>query len=640
MSGCPMNNGRGKMPEGQSPYRLVIESKFKVEATTRDYLQMMRPFYWPGQKDDPRHKVIVLRLLIILCITFLISGKVVNMLYPYFMGQSITYLAKKDRKMAIYNLILFCVFGFLGVLLQQLVNLSYHYVQCSGLKDLSLIIYKHLHTLSYQWFVDSRSGETIRSMTRGLESMRELTQFGLLTLVPCTLEAIAVTLVFFIYFKNYKLGVTLVVALFLYITTTIIITNWRQKTRQAQVQRDNEAHNISNDGLTNFETVKYYTNEKYEVERYTKAVLEHEICYWRVLKSLALINVTQDFLKQSCIVTCLVLTSLAVLDGDYDVGEVTSVLTYLYALYRPLFILGTVYSAILRAIAGIRDAANLLKTKPSVVDSPDAIELTIDSSDTNCETAMVEYENVSFKYNDEDETARWVLDNVSFKIPRGGSLAIVGSTGSGKTTVSRLLCRFLDVNKGSIKVGGKDITTVTQTSLRKNIGVVAQDTVLFHASLRENIRYAKWDATDDEIYNALKQASLYDRVMRFPQGLDTIVGERGLKLSGGEKQRVSIARCFLKDPPIIILDEATSSLDSKTESQIQDTLFNLFQDRTVITIAHRLSTIVHCDEIILLEQGNIVERGSHQKLLELGGPYSVLWATQLRGPQSSSSDTL
>ncbi|KAK1937374.1 ABC transporter family protein [Babesia divergens] len=637
MARCPITD-RGNSAES-NPFRVELNLN-RPRATFRDILRMMRPFYWPGASTDPVHKKFILRLFVYMAIVLLFCAKAANLLAPHFMGMTVTSLSQGNREDTIKYLIITAAMYMCGTSCDELRNVFYGYVQCTGLTTLALSIYQHLHSLNYQWYVESKSGEVIRCMIRGIESMRDLTRYGVLLLVPTIIESVAVCIVFALYFRMLWLTVTVVMGLCIYIVMTIVVTNWRNATRKAQVQRDNELHNISNDGLNNFETVKYYTNEKYEVKRYTYAARQHELCHWRVLKSLSMLNVSQEVLKQTTMVLCLYFSVLGVVDGRLAVGEVVAIQNYLFQVFRPLYILGTMYSTMCNAIAGIQSVADLMQCRPDVVDKPDASELVLDV-DSASKVPMIEFRNVYFAYPSIGASASGgMIRDINIKVPKGHSLAIVGSTGSGKTTIGRLLCRFYDTHRGSILVNGIDITDVTQHSLRRSIGVVSQETVLFHTSIRDNIRYAKLDATDEEVYEALKQASLYDRVMSFPDKLDTIVGERGMRLSGGEKQRVSIARCFLKNPPIIILDEATSSLDSKTEAQIQITLGSLFHNRTVLTIAHRLSTIVHCDAILLLENGIIREYGSHSDLLHLNGLYKSMWEAQQSSPESTMPEVI
>ncbi|KAK1444016.1 ATP-binding cassette sub-family B protein [Babesia gibsoni] len=624
MASCPVGR-MGSKPE-DNPYRIVI-AKDRPKASVRDIINLMRPFYWPGSKRDHIHKKVFLRLFLILAILLLMAGKVASLVAPHFLGLTITYLAQEKKDQAIKTLVISGFLYLTGTACDETRNMLYGYIQCNGLTELALNIYQHLHSLDYQWYVESKGGEILRCMMRGLESMRDLTRFGLLLLIPTLIEAIAVCLVFAIYFQMWTLTITVFIGLIVYVLVTIFGTNIRNGIRTAAVQRDNEMNNIANDGLANFEIVKHYNNERYEVERYTKAAHQQQQCQWLVLKSLSVLNTSQEAIKQVTIVVSLLFGLLSVINGDAKVGEVVAIQSYLFYLFRPLFLLGTIYSTICNAAAGIQNVADMMQIKSSVVNKPDAEELVLDM---NKDVPMIEYRNVSFSYPATgDKGSSAMLKNINFKIAAGKSMAIVGATGGGKTTVGRLLCRFYDIVGGEILVNGVNIADVTKESLRKSIGVVSQDTVLFHASIRENVSYAKHDATDEEIYEALKQAKLYDRVMELPQKLDTIVGERGMRLSGGEKQRVSIARCLLKNPRIIILDEATSALDSKTEVQIQATLGTMFKNRTVITIAHRLSTIVNCDAIMLIDNGMVKEYGSHEELLRLNGQYKSMWEAQL-----------
>ncbi|GBE61085.1 ABC transporter family protein [Babesia ovata] len=633
MGKCPVT-GHGKSVEGDDAYVVNIDEDAK-KATTKDVIDLMRPFYWPGESGDSTHKVFILRMFVILAIVALFCGKACNLLAPYYMGQVITALGENSKMLALRHLLVMAVLFLGGTTFDETRNLLFSYVQCHGLTTLALKFYSHLHTMDYQWFVDTKSGQMIRCMTRGLESMRELTRFGVLLMVPTMLEAFSVCVLFAVYFREVWLVVTLVVGLSLYIGVTIVATNWRNKTRAAEAQRDDEMHNVANDGMNNFETVKYYTNEAHEVAQYTSVVRKHQKCQWRVLSSLSILNMSQELMKQTTIGLCLLFGVLAAASGSMKVGDVVSIQTYLFYLYRPLFMLGTMYAMICRAMAGIQSAANMMQCKPAIVDREDAVSLELDVT-TSSDLPMIEFQDVSFSFPERGgRRPKVILRNLSFTVPKGHSLAIVGATGAGKTTVSLLLCRLYDSSSGRIMVNGMDITAVTQESLRRNIGVVSQNTALFHATLRDNIRYAKLDATDEEVYEALRRASFLDRVMAMPDRLDTVVGEKGMRLSGGEKQRVSIARCFLKDPPIIVLDEATSALDSKTEADIQSTLRLLFHNRTVLTIAHRLSTIVDCDCIMYMENGEVKEFGSHSELLQRGGGYKSLWDAQSGGKMTA-----
>ncbi|ORM41577.1 Iron-sulfur clusters transporte [Babesia sp. Xinjiang] len=635
MGKCPVT-GRGTSSAEGDAFRLEVADD-ESQATTGDIIRLMKPFYWPGAPTDSLHKRVMLRSFVVFAVVLLFCGKACNLLAPYYLGLTISSLTAGEHSQAMMQLLTMGVLFLSGSACDELRNLLYNYVQCKGLTVLASKMYRHIYTMDYQWFLESKGGEVIRCMTRGLESMRDLTRFGVLLLVPTLLEAFSVSVLFAAYFKDLWMTMTVIIGLIIYTIVTIGTTNWRNKTRRAEAERDDEMHSISNDGISNFDTVKYFTNEEHEVARYATVVRQHQQCQYKVLSSLSALNVSQELLKQITIYLCLLFALMAVRNERMTVGQMVSVQTYLFYLYRPLFLLGTMYATICRAAAGIQSAANMMNCQPTVVDREGAVSLCLDEKEDSS-IPMIEFRNVSFSFPSRDLPAPKVtLRDISFKLPRGRSLAIVGPTGSGKTTLSLLLSRLYDASSGEIYVNGQDITSVTQESLRRNIGVVSQNTMLFHSTLRDNIRYAKLDATDEEVYEALRRASFQDRVMTLPDKLDTVVGERGMRLSGGEKQRVSIARCFLKDPPILILDEATSALDSKTEADIQTALRLLFHNRTVITIAHRLSTIVDCDSIMYIENGEIKEFGSHMDLFELGGHYRSLWEAQLRSVTSSIS---
>ncbi|XP_951982.1 MDR-family, ABC transporter, putative [Theileria annulata] len=630
MGQCVLGHGRNRQSSHQPITVDILENK----ATKADILKLVKPLFWPEKTDLTSRPHIFLRFLIVLSLFSLFIGKSLSILAPMYVGWTLDQLVLRNTRETITNMFLYFLLLFSSICFDELRNFTYRYVQFICINDLSLKLYEHVHSLNYHWFTTSRAGQIVRSIYRGCESMRELSQFGIITLVPTILESIVIIIVFFTVYKNIFLGMILFFGLTIYFTLTILVTNWRMKTREAQNDKDNDMHSIANDSVNNFESVKLFTNEKFELTKYAKAVGMYELFNYKVLNSLSLINVGQDLVVQTTTFLCLLMGILQILKDKTKIGTFTVILTYLFRIFKPLYILGTVYSTIIKGIVGIQDAANLLKIESTVQDSPDCVEL-----DLNTEhDPIIEFRNVTFSYvTDNCPMDNLILKKVSFSLCKNRSLAIVGPTGTGKTTIFRLLCRLYDPLMGEVMVNGRSVKEYSQRSLRSKLGVVSQDTILFHDSIRNNVRYAKPDATDDEIFDALKKAEFYDRVMQFPDKLDTLVGDRGIKLSGGEKQRVSIARCFLKNPPIIILDEATSSLDSKTESQIQNTINSLVNKKTTITIAHRLSTIINADTILVLYKGEIIEQGRHQELLKLNGFYKSLWDVQ-RKKQSEIFD--
>lgn len=424
---------------------------------------------------------------------------------------------------------------------------------------------------------------------------------------------------------------------------------------------DQDWHDRCTDSLINFETVKYFTAEKYEIERFSESVKSFQSSSVQVQASLTLLNVTQTILMQTCLATALVLSAYGIKkrldccesngcdksnlleccsENDFyqctgmDVGDFVAVLSYTLNLFGPLNFLGSVYNAVVMALVDLRHLSELLAEEPDLRDAPDAIELPqLNNIDPDI---AVEFDNVVFKYPTQGENAG--LKGVSFKMKRGTTTAIVGTTGAGKTTISRLLFRFYDVNGGAVKVNGVDVRTVTQASLRQHIGVVPQATSLFNDTLRSNIQYGKRDATESELDHVAESAQLLNFIRSLPDGWDTVVGDRGLKLSGGEKQRTAIARCLLKNPEIVVLDEATSALDTVTESNIQQALDILGQERTCLVIAHRLGTIRNADNIVVLGDGRVLEEGTHNELLERNGKYAEMWNMQLHSAHSSNSN--
>ena len=403
----------------------------------------------------------------------------------------------------------------------------------------------------------------------------------------------------------------------IYIVFTLTVTEWRLKHRREMNRTDSEANTRAIDSLLNFETVKYFGNESHEANRFDQSMAQYESAAVRSQTSLALLNIGQGVIIAFGMCSVMLLAAQGIIDGELTIGDFVLINTFMMQLYQPLGFLGFVYREIKQSLVDMDKMFELIEVHTEVADTPGAAPLQISAGD-------VAFEHVDFGY----EANRQILHDVSFRVPAGHTVAIVGPSGAGKSTISRILFRFYDVQGGRVLIDGQDVRGVSQQSLRANVGIVPQDTVLFNDSIRYNIRYGRVDATDEEIEAAAKLAQIHDFVATLPDGYDTAVGERGLKLSGGEKQRVAIARTILKDPAILLFDEATSALDSQTEKEIQAALRLVSRDRTTLVIAHRLSTIVDADEIIVLEAGRIVERGRHEALLAANNTYAAMWQRQ------------
>jgi ATP-binding cassette subfamily B protein len=486
-----------------------------------------------------------------------------------------------------------------------------------------------LHAQSLRFHLERRTGGLAVDIERGARSIRFLINFTLFNIGPTLLEILMVAGVLFVKYDPWFGGITLM-TLVVYITYTVLITNWRMKYRRAMNETDAAANARAVDSLLNYETVKYFNNEKYEADRLKDDLRRAEDASVQSEISLAWLNAGQSFIIALGVTAMMGLAAQGVANKTMTLGDLVLVNAYLIQLFIPLNFLGTVYREIRNALTDMEKLFGLLHKPPEITDAADAQPL-------QAKQGEVRFEQVSFAY----DPRRPILEDVSFTIPAGRKLAVVGASGAGKSTLSRLLFRFYDVSTqpsgGCIRVDGQDIRQVTQASLRKSIGIVPQDTVLFNDSLYHNIAYGRPEASREEVLEAARAAHLDRFIEGLPDGYDTVVGERGLKLSGGEKQRVAIARAILKNPPILVFDEATSSLDSGTEQSIQSELARISQNRTTLVIAHRLSTVVDADEILVLDNGRIVERGSHAALLAEDGRYATMWRLQQREEKSEVS---
>ncbi len=489
-------------------------------------------------------------------------------------------------------------------------------VRYHAMRGISLRVLKHLYSLSLSYHLDRKTGGVTRDLERGTNSLSSILNYLVFNIFPTAAEFIFVAIILL---SKYEAHFTLITfgTVALYVTFTLLVTNWRMHYRYEMNDHESKASSFAVDGMLNYETVKYFTNEDYELQQYDETLNKWESAAVKSQASMSLLNFGQGAVIAVGVTLMMIFAAQGVVDGIMTLGDLVLVNAMMLQLFIPLNFLGIIYRALKYSLADMDMMLKLLDTKVEVKDADNAPVLKVSD-------AVIRFDEVSFDYN----KGRKILDKVSFEIPHANKVAVVGPSGAGKSTLARLLFRFYDVDSGSIFIDGLNINSVTQSSLRANIGIVPQDTVLFNCSIEHNIRYAKLDATDEEIQQAAKHANIHDFIISLPEGYQTVVGERGLKLSGGEKQRIAIARVILKNPRILVFDEATSSLDSHSEQLILESLKEVAEKHTTLVIAHRLSTIIDSDNIIVLDKGRVVERGTHQQLLEKGGLYAHLWELQ------------
>ncbi|NKX47781.1 ABC transporter ATP-binding protein/permease [Rhodobacteraceae bacterium R_SAG8] len=576
-------------------------------------LRKVAPYLWPD--DMPWVKKRVVWALI-----FLVVSKLISVVIPVLYKDAVDALANEGVPfLALGAVGLTIAYGMaraMNVGFQQLRDAVFARVGQRALRMLALETFEHIHKLSMRYHITRKTGGLSRIIERGVKGVEFLLRFLLFSIGPLILELLLVGIILTVLFDAwYLLIVTVTIGL--YVWFTFAVTEWRVKLRRQMNDRDTDANQKAIDSLLNYETVKYFVAEQREAQRYDAAMAGYEEAAIKTNYSLAFLNFGQSLLITCGLVGVMILAAIGVQKGDLTVGDFVMVNAYMVQLTVPLNFLGTVYREIRQALVDMGQMFTLLDQPAEISDKPDAPALQVSGG-------RVTLDNVRFGYDDDRE----ILKGVSIEAAPGEMVAIVGSTGSGKSTIGRLLFRFYDVQGGAVRVDGQDVRDVTQDSLHRAIGVVPQDTVLFNDTIGYNIAYGRDNATQEDIEAAAKSAQIHDFIQRLPHGYETAVGERGLKLSGGEKQRVGIARTLLKNPPILLLDEATSALDSETEHEIQDALRQAGKGRTVLTIAHRLSTVAEADRIVVLEQGEVVEQGTHDDLLARNGRYAQLWQRQ------------
>ena len=590
----------------------------------------------PDSKGVPRNDWATLRTLfpylwvykwrVLAALAALVGAKLANVGVPLVLKQLIDQLAidpKDPHALLVLPLGALVAYGLLRLsttLFTELREFLFARVTQRAVRTIALKVFRHLHALSLRFHLNRQTGGMTRDIERGTRGVNSLISYSLFNVLPTLVE---ITLVLGYLVLNYDIWFTVItgVALVSYIAFTVIVTEWRTHFRRTMNELDSKANTKAIDSLLNYETVKYFGNEEYEAKRYDQGLQSFENAAVRSQTSLSFLNTGQSLIIATAVTLILWRATEGVIAGTMTLGDLVLVNSFMIQLYIPLNFLGVIYREIKQSLADMERLFSLLDQNREVADSPGAQPLVTQG-------ARVEFSHVEFSY----EAKRQILFDVDFTIPAGTTTAVVGHSGSGKSTLSRLLFRFYDVNGGAIRIDGQDLRNITQQSLRASIGIVPQDTVLFNDSIEYNIAYGRPGASIDDIVAAARAASIHDFIESLPDGYKTMVGERGLKLSGGEKQRVAIARTLLKNPAILIFDEATSALDSKSEQAIQAQLKEIAKDRTTLVIAHRLSTIADAQQIIVLDHGRIVERGTHGSLLAARGLYAQMWERQLARP--------
>ncbi|WP_128891869.1 ABC transporter ATP-binding protein/permease [Erythrobacter sp. HKB08] len=587
-------------------------TKKPVDHDSWGTLKRFLPYLWP--QGNP-----ALKRRIVIAIGFVLLAKATTLALPYAYKYAVDAMATpaNEAVMVAMALVLAYALGrFGGIAFDQLRNVAFERVGQDATRQLAEDVFARLHRLSLRFHLSRRTGEVTKTIERGTKSIDSMLYFLLFNIAPTIIELIVVGVIFYINF-GWELVAATGFTVVTYILVTRWITEWRTKLRREMNELDGRALDRAVDSLLNYETVKYFGAEGREEARYAAAARAYANAAVKSENSLALLNMTQALITNALMAGAMAYTVWGWSKGQLTVGDLVFVNTYLMQLFRPLDMLGWVYRTIRQGLIDMAEMFRLMDTSVEVADKPGAPAIIV-------RNPTVTFENVTFGY----EPDRTILHGLSFEVPAGSSTAIVGPSGAGKSTIARLLFRFYDPQGGRILIDGQDIAEVTQDSLRAQIGIVPQDSVLFNDTIGYNIAYGRDGASEEDVVAAARGAAILPFIERLPQGFDTEVGERGLKLSGGEKQRVAIARTLVKNPPILLLDEATSALDTGTEQAILQTLRRVSQNRTTLSIAHRLSTIADADQILVMDHGRVVERGNHASLLAQGGLYADMWARQ------------
>jgi len=612
----PSDTASPSAKRSDTPPELLTDEQLADQAERQSAMRVLRkvaPYLWPRDMPWVKHRVIW-------AMVALVVSKLISVATPLFYKDAVDALAGEGTPIlalgAVSLTIAYGMARLMNVGFQQLRDAVFARVGQRALRMLALETFEHIHKLSMRYHITRKTGGLSRIIERGVKGVDFLLRFLLFSIGPLILELLLIAVILTVLF-DFWYTVVVAVTIALYVWFTFAVTEWRVKLRREMNDQDTDANQKAIDSLLNYETVKYFGAESREAARYDSAMAGYEQAAIKTNYSLAFLNFGQSLLITAGLVAVMVMAAIGVQKGTLTVGDFVMVNAYMIQITVPLNFLGTVYREIRQALVDMGQMFGLLEQPAEITDKPGATELKVTGG-------RVTLDDVRFGYDPD----RQILRGISLEAQPGETVAIVGSTGSGKSTIGRLLFRFYDVQGGALRIDGQDLRDVTQNSLHRAIGVVPQDTVLFNDTILYNIAYGREGATREEIEAAARDAQIHDFIQSLPLGYETAVGERGLKLSGGEKQRVGIARTLLKDPPILLLDEATSALDTETEQEIQDALRRAGQGRTVLTIAHRLSTIAEADRIVVLEKGEIVEQGRHDDLLARGGRYAQLWQRQ------------